>query len=824
MKTCIALLLALSCLNLSAQNTDLLPETNIDRTMLLVKHRVSVKDTVALEFHEQQGAKTKKLKHLRWSAVKLKDNEKHLIENYRKSRLFERVDFARRCFPDVTPNDPLYPQLWGMARIQAAAGWDKTRSSDVVVAVIDTGVDYNHPDLRDNLWIGPQGEHGYTASGGIIAAGGQDDHYHGTHVAGIIGAVGNNGIGVAGINWRIQLASFKFIGAGGFGYDLDAALCIEQMVALKEAGYNIRVSNNSWGAPGESAILEDAFRLAQEAGILNVCAAGNDGKNTDDEPFFPAAIPLEGIVSVQASDRSDRKAHFSNYGETTTHLLAPGIGILSTKLNGDYWELSGTSMASPHVAAVCAALFGLNPAMTPKQCKTVLLNSGSLDQTEFRQNRTAGGRLNLAKAVNNPLLSAPPENHDPVLRMDIGTNLVSLAPGETRRVTASATDDDTNALSYTASAKVAHMGGPSGWLIRRVIGDPSTPGLPTNNVAITNLPKACDLAISARFGVTDGNGGAGVKRTTFFTWRDESLVRTLPTATLSLRTDPNEIYPLLKLTVPGLGPDDGKWSYYIWRQGEGFGQSCCFPINTETPVYSPFVTGANLFRAQVMDNDGNFSNSERLLINTGNTEQTGPELRITINKLRGPSPLEVVADMGPTQDGYPYPLDFTAIHWREGGYSFDTDNPVRRFTLTEPGIHPIQFYAYDAFRQMGDVRVEIFTVLPAGSTDSDPPPPNPPPNPPPARLIAPLDLRVLESSGFLVLSWSDTATGEDRWELEVNKKAQGHWTGFRSLAVLNADSRSYSLAAARANFQFRAKACKESACSRYSNVASIRVR
>src|SRR5213593_4342932 len=191
----------------------------------------------------------------------------------------------------VTPTDPLWAQQYDMTRIAAPTAWDtQTNASDVVVVIIDTGIDFTHPDLQSNIWTNPaDGTHGFTCMNGSCAAGGVDDFGHGTHVAGTIGAVANNGIGIAGINWQVQMLSVKFLGSGGSGLISDAVLSFNKVLALKQQGFNIRVTSNSWGGGGFTQSLKDAMAQVEAAGVVNVCAAGNSGQNADTSPMYPAA-------------------------------------------------------------------------------------------------------------------------------------------------------------------------------------------------------------------------------------------------------------------------------------------------------------------------------------------------------------------------------------------------------------------------------------------------------------------------------------------------------------------------------------------------------
>ena len=225
----------------------------------------------------------------------------------------------------AVPNDPYWVNgsLWGLTKIKAKEAWlVTTGSATVVVANFDTGVNYLHPDLAANMWRNPgeiagngvdDDDNGYVDDVyGIDTANDDsdpmDDHGHGTHTAGTIGAVGNNGIGVVGVNWNVKILTCKFMTASGSGMDSDAIECFNYIVALKKKGVNIRVTSNSWGGARGTTFpqsLKDAIDAAGDAGILNAFAAGNSGTNIDSKPFDPASFTSPSIVSVAASDSAD---------------------------------------------------------------------------------------------------------------------------------------------------------------------------------------------------------------------------------------------------------------------------------------------------------------------------------------------------------------------------------------------------------------------------------------------------------------------------------------------------------------------------------------
>jgi len=405
---------------------------DISGPTILVKCHLKANANDVDVFHSKHADKIAGFKHLKqWSVVKLKPG--NTMDDYKKSQLFEKVQrnnsYTAR---DTIPYDPELSGSWGMFKIQAPQAWDRhTTNKTVIVAVVDTGIDYTHEDLRDSLWIGPYGEHGYTCTNGVVTPGGEESWFHGTHVAGIIGATGNNKIGVCGVNWGSAglLLSISIFTRGVAANTVDAVNGLEKMVDLKRAGNNIRVANYSWGFSDAElngdTLLAEACQLVEDAGILQVCA-GPYNVDADTIVDVPSGLPIPGIIAVMASDEFDNKAIFSGWGATKMHLCAPGVKILSTKWpNSGYFTMEGTSMAAGFVSGVAAVLFDIYPNLTPAQCKAILLDSNSLDYISFTTNSTHGGRLNMFKAITNPKLSSPPPIPQP-------PPLILIAPQDLR--------------------------------------------------------------------------------------------------------------------------------------------------------------------------------------------------------------------------------------------------------------------------------------------------------------------------------------------------------------------------------------------------------
>ncbi len=308
-------------------------------------------------------------------------------------------------FITKAPNDMINYDLWGMVKINATGAWETTTgSTNVVVAVIDTGIDLTHPDLVSNLWINVVEANGVAGvdddgNGKIDDLNGwdfvnndkmpTDDHGHGTHCAGTVGAVGNNGQGVVGVCWTVRLMALKAGDGMGLLADSDVAEAI-RYASDKKAN----IISASFGGTSASDTARDAITYANSKGILFVAAAGNDSVNNDAVPHYPSSYDIPNVVSVAATDQNDQLATFSNYGKTSVDLAAPGVSIYSTIPDGKFDAMQGTSMACPHVAGAAALFLSANPTFTPLQVKEALLNT--VDKLSALAAKTvSGGRLNV---------------------------------------------------------------------------------------------------------------------------------------------------------------------------------------------------------------------------------------------------------------------------------------------------------------------------------------------------------------------------------------------------------------------------------------------
>jgi subtilisin family serine protease len=334
---------------------------------------------------------------------------------------------------ETSSNDPSLWRLYGLnnygqtggtpdADIDATDAWDITTGSrDVVIGVIDSGVDITHPDLAANIWVNP----GETPNNGIDDDGNgfiddvngwdfydndnspNDGNGHGTHVAGTIGAVGNNNLGIAGVNWHVSLLPLRFLGNDGSGWTSDAVAAVNYATMLKrDFDINVAATNNSWGGGGYSRTLDRAIQAANDEGIMFIAAAGNQGTNNDANPSYPTNYSSPNVISVAALNRSDNLASFSNYGATTVDVGAPGVSIYSTLPGNSYGSFSGTSMAAPHVAGVVGLLNAAKPGISVTEVNNAILNT--VDPLQSLNGKTlTGGRVNAALALTSLLGQLP---------------------------------------------------------------------------------------------------------------------------------------------------------------------------------------------------------------------------------------------------------------------------------------------------------------------------------------------------------------------------------------------------------------------------------
>eukprot|EP00923_Selenidium_pygospionis_P040219 GHVN01069570.1.p1 GENE.GHVN01069570.1~~GHVN01069570.1.p1 ORF type:complete len:1366 (-),score=193.22 GHVN01069570.1:2565-6662(-) len=345
--------------------------------------------------------------------------------------------------PIFTPNDSDFDRQWGLRRMHLPEAWLRVngeaqpRSRRPVVCVTDTGIDYSHPELADNMWINTQEAYGVEgvdddANGfvddvyGINSKEGtgqpKDGHGHGSHCAGVVGAKGNNTRGIAGVNWAPLLMGCKFLDDEGSGSTTDAIKCLNYAVMM-----GADITSNSWGGPGASTSLVNAIDSARQIGQLFVAAAGNDGLNVDEVAVSPGSIVGPNVITVAAIGNKDEFATFSNYGKKNVEVGAPGVDIWSTGAgkNGPYFSSSGTSMAAPHVAGLAALVLSANPDQTFSDILDIF--HASVEPVPSLADKTNwGGIIDANKAIRLAVESSP--------WLALSTQSVVVEAGKTKEV------------------------------------------------------------------------------------------------------------------------------------------------------------------------------------------------------------------------------------------------------------------------------------------------------------------------------------------------------------------------------------------------------
>lgn len=388
---------------------------------LLVKFAAGPNSARAREIHKYVGTRAfQTFGRTGWQRLKIPAglSTEKALQRFRGLSGVSLAELNYRRHLLATPNDPSYTGQWHHNQIGTPLAWETTTGSNsIVVAVIDSGLRLTHQDIAPNLWTNT-GEiagngidddsngyiddiHGWNAASNTGDPSDVDARGHGTHVAGLIGAVGNNGVGVTGVNWNARLMPLCFIDPFGDGYDSDAIECYEFLLTQKSRGVNVRVVNCSWGGPNNGEALRDVIQRAGQAGILTVAAAGNGddrgiGQNIDVSPNYPASFDLDAIVSVAASDQGDYPTAWTNYSTKSVDLAAPGESINSTVAYSDsaYGFMSGTSMASPIVSGAAALILSQSPNLSVAELKARLLNNVT-KLPQWSDKVASGGRLNL---------------------------------------------------------------------------------------------------------------------------------------------------------------------------------------------------------------------------------------------------------------------------------------------------------------------------------------------------------------------------------------------------------------------------------------------
>lgn len=356
------------------------------------------------------------------------ESTKSVLKSVGNNSMVEYVEPNYIYRINKTPNDPMFGQLWGMSNaktagvdISALKAWDiETGNRDIIVASIDTGVNYNHPDLKENMWVNEaeaNGKAGIDDDGnGVIddvygynaiddSGNPLDDHGHGSHTSGTIGARGDDGKGIVGVAWNVRLMGVKFLSANGSGSLEGAIKAIDYATKM-----GAKIMSNSWGGGGFSQALLESIQRANDAGILFVAAAGNESNNNDSSPTYPATYDVPNVLTVAAVDDEGKMASFSNYGRLKVHVAAPGVNIYSSITGGEYDSWSGTSMATPHVSGIAALVMSHEPNLSAIEVRNRIIATAK-PMSSLRGRVRSGGMADAYLALTN--VTAPPDENDP---------------------------------------------------------------------------------------------------------------------------------------------------------------------------------------------------------------------------------------------------------------------------------------------------------------------------------------------------------------------------------------------------------------------------
>lgn len=720
----------------------------------------------------------------------------------------------------ATPNDFHYADQWNLrntgmyggtpgADVHAGAAWDLQHDAgSIIVAVVDSGVRYTHEDLAPNMWVNP-GESGLDANGrdkrsngidddgdgyiddvhGINVLNGtgnpDDDWGHGTHVAGIVGAVGNNTVGVAGVAWRVQIMACKFIDAAANYSVSDAITCLDYA-----RRHGARIVTASWGGYAfDSPALRDAISQLRAAGIIVTAAAGNDNNNNDLHPLYPASYDFDNVIAVAATNRTDDRAAYSNYGANAVDLGAPGSPVFSTWAGSDhdYRYNEGTSMAAAHLAGAAALLWARYPSETHQQIIQRILST--VDVLPALAGRTkSGGRLNLAAALAS---GSPPSGPPRPTLLSAPSNLSATAVSPTQ-VDLAWTDNTTLESGYeiqrsTDNASFVPAGSAGADATRASV--TALAGSTTYYFRVRAFQGGTTSAWSNTISATTPaapppSAGSG--------WLDAD-VGAVAAAGSSSGTGSSQ-------TVAGSGAD-------IWDRADEFH-----------------------FRYQSFNGDGAFVAQVAGMTNTDGWAKAGIMLRDGL----GANARHIFVAVNPS--GLP------GVFWRTlaGGV---TDFRSNNYTLTRAWLKLVRsgnaFQAYQSADGMNWVAIGAAitldlpgTVLAGLAVTSHHDgslctasfeqlsfPGSGATSPPPATVNAPTGLAATAvSSSQINLAWADNATNETAYQVERSTNN----ADFATVATLGANTANYADAgvAAATMYYYRVRATAGSSASDYSNTAS----
>jgi subtilisin family serine protease len=838
MKTMLSAFLFALCIPLFGQEltiaTRIVGSNGIETTvvdesdrLILAKPKKTSQEQAINAVAKRHGLKEKtKFNKLKWKKYEVPSGKSkaQIVDSLKATGLFEAVqeDKVYRT-QDTIPNDPFFGQLWGMTNISAPSAWDLMREApNVIVAVVDTGIDFNHPDIAGNLWTGPYGEHGYQVVQGVVSPGGTDDHGHGTHCAGTIAGVGNNGIGVAGVAWKTQIMAMKVLHAGS-GTSVDIATGIEKLVELKEAGLPIVASNHSYGGGGIDQLMLDAFALLEGADIFAAIAAGNNGGNIDAVDFEPAVFPFNNIISTMASDSGNNKATFSNFGIVRCDISAPGVGVLSCTRNNTYSSWSGTSMAAPHVCGVALTVRARNPNLSAREVRDLILDPGSYDVFAGLSDNNTSARINLNKTLNNPRLFESPFrlNRPPVISSITGYTVVTNQAA----ISFSASDIDGDSLrSSMVNSSDVFSDTLGGYFKKLIAKNGFSYVVGQTNVQIAANPFAYQLAGGLNATVSDNRGGGDSSATGFEVIKNNGLRRQINIKTWTVKT--NDTLGSITWVFDVDDANKSDYSYILtWSYGFSSGSWAGFEPSPN-PITSNIGINSNEFsvRVFVLDKYFNYANSEQIIFSA--TPANYPTCRVLPSTLEGNAPFSTYYDF--TNSTGPINLRIVVDFFtgKSSSYQPEAYPWIVTQTYTEPVVKLMSCIALSTVTRNADrVVIPVFSSRFAsiGLTNEHPIPQ------PITNLFAVTNLTATVSNTTTVfLNWTDGSQNESGYVIEGSYKARGNnpQTPYEVIANVSANTQSFSHVPPerKADWFYRVKACAGQICAPNSNVASVRIR
>lgn len=709
---------------------------------------------------DKHGGKADHYRHV--GIHRLQIPNERALEALQASGKFEFLEPDFEIQLDATPNDPMYGQLWGMPNIEAGLAWNiSVGSPEIVVAVIDTGIWTDHPDLAANIWTDPvTGAHGWTARSGVLTESVIDDHGHGTHTAGTIGAVGNNSLGVVGVNWVTRIAGFKFLGPTGSGSASDAILLYDKIIELKQAGRgNFRITSNSWGGGGPGASLTAAYARLEEAGILSCVSAGNSGKDLDASPIqWPAVATNYSVISVQAHDVNNIKASFSNWGYETTDISAPGKDILSTvPLSGEissstgYRKASGTSMSCPHMSGVAALALSVYPDLTVTQLKDLLMHPGSRDpMTGLAAQSVTGGRINAFKTLSNPYALNPVPNKPPIIALQFNQNVTA---GDRITVTAQAIDPEGDPVHIIMASMDGFFTAKS-----------------TNQITFTAPALAYDWVARIRCVALDGRGGVSSKTAAVNIFKTDLEPRVFGINQNIFALSPKKVGASACLTSEST-PQQAKVVYYYAMSGSPFSSfQYSLPVNLggtcsssqHSFTVSDSVSNAIVVVQSIAENSRKeLAISEPDYFRVGNApDYQSPVVDLLTSELSGYSPLTISYDLSGSFDPDGTIKSYMVEKFANGTF-YSSSSPIGTTTLTNAGTHKIRVRVLDH----QNLRSEIWFYATVFSEE--------PGTPPPPALFAPGNLLATRVGNGWRVTWQDTNTEETGYHLRIVSEKNG---------------------------------------------------